>query len=336
MTITQRTLGTSDAALTVSASGWAAWGCRSSTARPTSRGASTTIHRALDLGVTFLDTADMYGPFTNEQLVGRAIEGRRDEVQLATKFGNVRGRERRAARHQRLARLRPRRPATPRSSGSASTTSTSTTSTASTRPSRSRRPSARWTELVEAGKVRHLGLSEAAPDDHPPRARRAPDHRAADASTRCSPATSRTRSCDAARARHRAGPLLPARPRPAHRRDHQRRRRRRRRRHPPLGVLPALPGRGARRQPGARRRRSREIAEEKGCTPGQLALAWVLAQGDDVAPIPGHQAGEVPRGERRRPRRRSSTAEDLARSRTPCRATPSPATATATCRTIDA
>src|ERR1041385_4168562 len=50
-----------------------------------------TIHRALDLGVNFLDTADMYGPFTNEQLVGRAIRDRRDEVVLATKFGNVRG-----------------------------------------------------------------------------------------------------------------------------------------------------------------------------------------------------------------------------------------------------
>jgi aryl-alcohol dehydrogenase-like predicted oxidoreductase len=53
--------------------------------------AERTIHRALDLGVTFLDTADMYGPFTNERLVGRAIAGRRDEVVLATKFGNERG-----------------------------------------------------------------------------------------------------------------------------------------------------------------------------------------------------------------------------------------------------
>jgi aryl-alcohol dehydrogenase-like predicted oxidoreductase len=48
------------------------------------------IHRALDRGITFLDTADMYGPFTNEQLVGEAIAGRRDEVELATKFGNER------------------------------------------------------------------------------------------------------------------------------------------------------------------------------------------------------------------------------------------------------
>src|SRR5436190_18508351 len=49
-----------------------------------------TIHRALDLGVDFLDTADVYGPFTNERLVGRAINGRRDQVVLATKFGNQR------------------------------------------------------------------------------------------------------------------------------------------------------------------------------------------------------------------------------------------------------
>src|SRR6187402_686607 len=49
-----------------------------------------TIHRAIDLGVTFLDTADIYGPFTNEELVGRAIRDRRDRVTLATKFGNVR------------------------------------------------------------------------------------------------------------------------------------------------------------------------------------------------------------------------------------------------------
>ena len=53
--------------------------------------AVATIHRALDLGVTFLDTADMYGPFTNEVLVGKAIGDRHDQVVLATKFANVRG-----------------------------------------------------------------------------------------------------------------------------------------------------------------------------------------------------------------------------------------------------
>ncbi len=50
-----------------------------------------TIHRAVELGVVFLDTADMYGPFTNEKLVGKAIAGCRDKVVIATKFGNVRG-----------------------------------------------------------------------------------------------------------------------------------------------------------------------------------------------------------------------------------------------------
>src|SRR4030081_380838 len=50
-----------------------------------------TIHRALELGMNFLHTADMYGPFTNEELVGRAIKGRREQVVLPTKFGNVRG-----------------------------------------------------------------------------------------------------------------------------------------------------------------------------------------------------------------------------------------------------
>src|SRR6202042_3251629 len=52
-----------------------------------------TIHRAIELGVTFLDTADAYGPHTNEELVGKAIRGRRDQVQLATKFGIVRSAE---------------------------------------------------------------------------------------------------------------------------------------------------------------------------------------------------------------------------------------------------
>src|ERR1700675_2546085 len=52
--------------------------------------AIATIHRAIELGVNFLDTADMYGPFTNERLVGRAIADRRDQVVLATKFGNQR------------------------------------------------------------------------------------------------------------------------------------------------------------------------------------------------------------------------------------------------------
>jgi aryl-alcohol dehydrogenase-like predicted oxidoreductase len=125
--------------------------------------AVATIHRALDLGVTLLDTADMYGPFTNERLVGRAIKNRREEVVLATKFGNERdpdGRRLgingrpdyvRAAIDASLGRLgvdvidiyyqHRVDPGTPIEET--------------------------WgalKEIVEAGKVRYLGISEAAPD----------------------------------------------------------------------------------------------------------------------------------------------------------------------------
>ncbi|MGD9960330.1 aldo/keto reductase [Nocardioides sp.] len=89
MTITDRTLGTA-APLTVSALGLGCMGMSEFYGTGDEAEGIATIHRALDLGVTFLDTADMYGPFTNEQLVGKAIHGRRDEVQLATKFGNER------------------------------------------------------------------------------------------------------------------------------------------------------------------------------------------------------------------------------------------------------
>jgi aryl-alcohol dehydrogenase-like predicted oxidoreductase len=78
------------AGLTVSAQGLGCMGMSEFYGTGDEAEAVRTIHRALDLGVTFLDTADMYGPFTNEQLVGRAIADRRDEVVLATKFGNER------------------------------------------------------------------------------------------------------------------------------------------------------------------------------------------------------------------------------------------------------
>ena len=80
-----RTLGTGAAALTVSAEGLGCMGM--SPVYGPEDIEVTTINAALDAGVTLLDTADMYGPFTNEKLVGRAISGRRDEVVLATKFG---------------------------------------------------------------------------------------------------------------------------------------------------------------------------------------------------------------------------------------------------------
>src|SRR5580704_990504 len=122
-----------------------------------------TIHRAIELGVTLLDTADMYGPFTNEVLVGRALAGRRDDVVLATKFGNER-----APDGSRIGVNG--RPEYVHSACNASLTrlgvdhidlyyqhrvdpDTPIEDTVGA-----------MAELVEAGKVRHLGLSEAAPE----------------------------------------------------------------------------------------------------------------------------------------------------------------------------
>src|SRR5215208_7141735 len=85
----QRTLGR--AGLEVSALGLGCMGMSEFYGPSDEAESVATIRRALDLGVTFLDTADMYGVGRNEELVGRAIQGRRKEVVLATKFGNVRG-----------------------------------------------------------------------------------------------------------------------------------------------------------------------------------------------------------------------------------------------------
>ncbi len=246
--LARRTLGTTSP-LEVSALGLGCMGMSEFYGTPDEQGGTDTIHRALDLGVTFLDTADMYGPFTNELLVGKAIAGRRDEVQLATKFGNKRGPngERlgidgspdyvRAACDASLQRLGVDHIDLYYQHRVDKTVPIEETVGA-------------MAELVTAARCvtsacRSLGR------DHPPRARGPPDHRAPDRVLAVHP---RPRGRDPPRprgARDRPGPLLPARARPAHRRDQLVGRRRRGGRRTALAVLPALPGRGPRRQPGA-------------------------------------------------------------------------------------
>jgi aryl-alcohol dehydrogenase-like predicted oxidoreductase len=125
--------------------------------------AERTIQRALDLGVTFLDTADMYGPFTNERLVGQAIAGRRDEVTLATKFGNERGEDGSFIRIN----------GTPEYVHRACDASLQRLGVDvidlyyQHRVDTSVPIEDTWgalKELVDAGKIRHAGISEAAPD----------------------------------------------------------------------------------------------------------------------------------------------------------------------------
>jgi aryl-alcohol dehydrogenase-like predicted oxidoreductase len=154
-----RTLGD----LTVSAQGLGCMGMSEFYGSGDQAEAERTIHRALDLGVTFLDTADMYGPFTNEQLVGRAIAGRRDEVVLATKFGNERGED-------GSFRGINGRPDYVRRACDASLQRLGVDvidlyyqhRVDTTVPVEDTWGALR--ELVEAGKVRHVGISEAAPE----------------------------------------------------------------------------------------------------------------------------------------------------------------------------
>ena len=154
-----RTLGS----LTVSAQGLGCMGMSEFYGTGDQAEAERTIQRALDLGVTFLDTADMYGPFTNERLVGHAIAGRRDEVVLATKFGNERREDGSFVRIN----------GTPEYVRSACDASLQRLGVDvidlyyqhrvdTTVPIEDTWGALR--ELVEAGKIRHAGISEAAPE----------------------------------------------------------------------------------------------------------------------------------------------------------------------------
>ena len=241
-----------------------------------------TIHRALELGVTFLDTSDMYGPYVNEELVGRAIRGRRDEVVVATKFGIVRtddptvrfvrgdaayvrdaceGSLRRlGVDHIDLYYQHRTDPAVPIEETVGA-----------------------MAELVVEGKVRHLGLSEAGPDTM---RRAVAVHPIAALQSEWSLWSRDIEDTVVPTARELGIGIVA---------------------YSPLGrgfltgqitsrddfpngdfrkFLPRFSGDNFARNL-ALVDRVRELADRKGCTPGQLALAWVLARGEDVVPIPG-------------------------------------------------
>jgi len=241
-----------------------------------------TIHRAIELGVNFLDTADIYGMGRNEELVGKAIKDRRGEVVLATKFGNVRAEDGtfigvngkpdyvHSACEASLRRLKVDvidlyyQHRVDRDTPIEDTVGA-------------------MAELVQAGKVRYLGLSEAAPET----IRRAHKvHPIAALQTEYS-LWSRDPESELLDTVRELGIGFVA--------------------YSPLGRgfltaritnLDELPNndwrRGMPRFEGENFRRNLQLVEkirafsaDKGCTPAQLALAWVLAQGDDIVPIPG-------------------------------------------------
>jgi aryl-alcohol dehydrogenase-like predicted oxidoreductase len=276
----KRTLGSEG--LRVSAQGLGCMGMSEFYGSADEDEAIATIDRALELGITFLDTADMYGPFTNEKLVGRAIADRRDEVVLATKFGNERAEDGgflgingkpdyvHRACDASLRRLGVDHIDLYYQHRVDKTVPIEETVGA-------------MAELVEQGKVRHLGLSEASPQT----IRRA--HAVHPITALQTEYSLWTRDPEEA--------VLPTV------------------RELGIGFVAYSPlGRGflsgaitkpddlaeddfRRRNPRFQREnfdknlelvdRVREIAAEKDVTPGQLALAWLLHRGDDIVPIPG-------------------------------------------------
>jgi aryl-alcohol dehydrogenase-like predicted oxidoreductase len=245
-----------------------------------------TIHRALDLGVTFLDTADVYGPRTSEEVVGRAIAGRRDEVVLATKFGLVRRdggttaaglsvdgspEHCRASIDGSLQRLgvdhvdlyylhRPDDQVPIEESVGA------------------------MAELVVAGKVRHLGLSEASVDT----LRRAVAvHPIAALQTEYSVWSRDVEDEILPVCRELGIGFVPYSPlgrgflTGAVTSTEDLSKHDMRRAHPRFNSDEAI------EDVSASVAVVRSVADAHGCTPGQVALAWVLSRGDDVVPIPG-------------------------------------------------
>src|SRR3954454_13607675 len=241
-----------------------------------------TIHRALELGITFLDTADMYGPFTNERLVGRAIEGRRDDVVLATKFGNERAED-----GSRIGINGSPEYVHRACDASLERLGVDTIDLYyQHRVDKSvpiEETVGAMAELVEQGKVRYLGLSEASPDT----IRRAHGvHPISALQTEYSLWTRDPEDAVLPTVRELGigfvaysplgrGFLSGAITKPDDLADDDFRR-----------NNPRFQGENFRKNLELVDR-VREIADEKDVTPGQLALAWLLHRGDDIVPIPG-------------------------------------------------
>jgi aryl-alcohol dehydrogenase-like predicted oxidoreductase len=242
-----------------------------------------TIRHALDLGINFLDTSDIYGPHTNEELVGRAIRGRRDEVFLATKFGILRDPKDVSVRGFDSS------PAYVRSAVEASLRRLGVTTIDLYYQHRVdpqvpiEDTVGALADLVQAGKLRYIGLSEASAATlerackvHPVTAlqseyslwTRDPEHDVLAACRRLGvgfvPYSPLGR-----------GFLTGAIQRPEDFAEDDYRR-----------MSPRFQGENFARNL-ALVDKVKSLAAEIGCTPGQLALAWVLAQGEDIVPIPG-------------------------------------------------
>ena len=244
--------------------------------------AIATIHRALELGVNFLDTADAYGPFKNERLVGRAIKGRRDEVVLATKFGNVR-----TEQGERLGIRGDREYVLSACDASLERLGTDHIDVYYQHRVDPNTPIEEavgaMAELVEQGKVRYLGVSEAASETirrahavHPISALQTEYSLwSRDVEDQILPAIRELRIGLVAYSPLGRG-FLSGRIRSADdleegdfRRDN-----------------PRFQGENFQMNLELVER-VEELAAAKGCTAAQIALAWVLAQGEDIVPIPG-------------------------------------------------
>jgi aryl-alcohol dehydrogenase-like predicted oxidoreductase len=239
------------------------------------------VHRALDLGVNFFDSSDMYGWGQNEELLGRALRGRRDEVVLATKFGNLRRSDGTAGVNGRPEYVPQACDASLKRLG---------VSTIDLYFQHRVDPSVpiedtvgAMSRLVEAGKVRYLGLSEAAPATvrrahavHPITALQSEFSLLYRVEAEETLPTLRELGISFVAYSPLGRSLLTARTRTAgeipaddRRRDHPRFQEENLKKNLDL-LQPLL-----------------EMAMKKGCTPGQLALAWLLARGRDIVPIPG-------------------------------------------------